>query len=173
MTWRHCQKVHQASAGFAPHGAIVYSKRGARARPIAPSQSPAALGSSSNYFCIAKIVWKERRIVQDVRTRACAPSATSAAAASRVTRIALTGALARRRSCFKRSRARVSRTFFCERQPPAYSLCLLSLAGQSKSAPLCMLHTIFMVSCGLKFFFLLSENAHICTFQLFFSQRKD
>ena len=63
--------------------------------------------------------------------------------------------------------------FFGERraragQPPAYSLCLLSLAGQSKSAPLCMLHTIFMVSCGLKFFFLLSENAHICTFQLFF-----
>ena len=54
------------------------------------------------------------------------------------------------------------------RQLPAYSLCLLSLAGQSKSAPLCMLHTIFMVSCGLKFFFLLSENAHICTFQLFF-----
>ena len=90
--------------------------------------------------------------MQDVRTRACAPSATSAAAASRVTRIALAGARAAPMLLSAHARAWAA-LFFCERQPLAYSLCLLSSAGQSKSAPLCMLHTIFMVSCGLKFFF--------------------
>ena len=78
----------------------------------------------------------------------------------------------RRRPCFKRSRARVSRTFFCERQPPAYSLCLLSLAGQSKSAPLCMLHTIFMVSCGLKFFFFFLKMHTFAPFSSFFPKER-
>jgi hypothetical protein len=110
--------------------------------------------------------------VQDVRTRACAPSATCAAAASHGTRIALAGEA---RGAHALSAHAREPHFFAStsRQPMAYAR-LLSLAGQSKSAPLCMLHTIFMVSCGLKFFFLLSENAHICTFQLFFFlQRKD
>ena len=105
--------------------------------------------------------------MQDVRTRACAPSATCAAAASHGTRIALAGE-ARRRPCFKRSPARVSRTFLAtaSRQPIAYAC----LAWRDKARALHYVCCTPFLWChvALNFFFLLSENAHICTFQLFF-----
>ena len=105
--------------------------------------------------------------MQDVRTRACAPSATSAAAASRGTRIALAGG-----AHALSAHAREPHFFAsASRQPMAYAC----LAWRDKARALHYVCCTPFLWChvALNFFFLLSENAHICTFQLFFSRRKD
>ena len=79
---------------------------------------------------------------------------------------------ARRRPCFKRSRAWAALFWRApaRRQPIAYAC----LAWRDKARALHYVCCTPFLWChvALNFFFLLSENAHICTFQLFFFPKK-